>query len=56
MKKLEEQTFEIGDMVYVNTVKQRGIVYAPINKKGEVGVKVRDKKNACFVKTVITFY
>ncbi|QUI23144.1 endonuclease MutS2 [Vallitalea pronyensis] len=40
----EEHTYEIGDMVYVNTIKQRGIVYAPLNKKGEVGVKVRDKK------------
>lgn len=43
-KKEEEHTYEIGDMVYVNTIKQRGIVYAPLNKKGEVGVKVRDKK------------
>jgi len=54
-EKLEEQTFEIGDMVYVNTVKQRGIVYAPINKKGEVGVKVRDKKMLVLSKRLSPF-
>lgn len=50
-----EVSYKIGDMVYVNTVKQRGIVYAEANKKGEVGVKVRNKKMLVSVKRLRPF-
>lgn len=36
--------YQIGDNVYVHTLKQHGIVYETENKKGEIGVMVRDKK------------
>lgn len=37
-------TYRIGDAVYVHSLHKRGIVFEAENKKGEVGVKVRDKK------------
>ncbi|MBC7959653.1 MAG: hypothetical protein H7X94_07290, partial [Vallitaleaceae bacterium] len=39
-----ETVFKVGDLVYVHTLKQRGLIYAEENKKGEVGIVVRDKK------------
>jgi len=41
---VDETSFAIGDLVYVHTIKQRGLVYELENKKGEYGVKVGDKK------------
>jgi DNA mismatch repair protein MutS2 len=40
---INETSFEIGDIVYVHTIKQRGIICELENKKGEYGIKVGDK-------------
>lgn len=40
----KEQNFNIGDVVYIHTVRQRGTVYCGKNKKDEYGVIVNDKK------------
>ncbi len=37
-------TYQIGDAVYVHSLRQRGIVFELENNKQEVGVKIRDKK------------
>ncbi|GMQ60367.1 mannonate oxidoreductase [Vallitalea sediminicola] len=47
--------YKIGDVVYVHTVKQKGIVYADVNKKGEVGVMVRNKKMLVQIKRISLF-
>ena len=40
----QSHIFEIGDAVFVHTIKQRGIVFEGLNKKDEIGVRVRGKK------------
>jgi MutS2 family protein len=47
--------YKIGDVVYVHTVKQKGIIYATINKKGELGVMVRNKKMLVMAKRLSPF-
>lgn len=39
-----EVTYHIGDSVYIHTLKQRGIVFEEENSKGEIGIKIHDKK------------
>jgi MutS2 family protein len=51
----EVQEYKIGDVVFVHSVKQKGVVYALINKKGEVGVMVRNKKMLVSVKRLSLF-
>lgn len=36
--------YRIGDAVFVHTLKKRAIVFAEENDRGEIGVKIRDKK------------
>lgn len=40
----KEHIFKIGDLVYVHTLKQKGLVYLNENKKGEIGIIIRDKR------------
>ncbi len=47
--------YNIGDVVYVHTVKQKGVVYEKVNKKGEVGVMVRNKKMLVQIKRLSPF-
>lgn len=47
--------YKIGDVVYVHTVKQKGIIYDTINKKGELGVMVRNKKMLVMAKRLSPF-
>jgi MutS2 family protein len=51
----EVQEYKIGDVVFVHSVKQKGVVYALINKKGEVGVMVRNKKMLVSAKRLSLF-
>ena len=39
-----EVHYRIGDAVFVHTMKKRGIVFEEENDRGEIGVKIRDKK------------
>lgn len=43
-KEHPDVTYRIGDAVYIHTLKKRGIVFEEENKKGEIGLKVKDKK------------
>ncbi len=47
--------YNIGDVVYVHTVKQKGVIYEKVNKKGEVGVMVRNKKMLVQIKRLSPF-
>lgn len=42
-KKLQE-TFAVGDSVYISTLNSTGIVYQEMDQKGDVGVMVKKKK------------
>ncbi|GKX29546.1 endonuclease MutS2 [Vallitalea longa] len=47
--------YKIGDVVFVHTIKQKGVVYAEVNKKGEVGVMIRNKKMLVNIKRLSPF-
>ncbi len=44
IKAIDELVYKIGDLVYIPSLKQKGLVYAEENKKGELGIVIRDKK------------
>ena len=52
-KKIEE--YKIGDVVMVHTINQKGVIYAEVNKKGEVGVMIRNKKMLVNTKRISPF-
>lgn len=47
--------YKIGDVVFVHTIKQKGVIYAEVNKKGEVGVMIRNKKMLVNIKRISPF-
>lgn len=40
----KEQKFKIGDLVYVHSLKQKGVIFSEENNKEEYGVMINDKK------------
>lgn len=41
----QEHDFSIGDQVFIRTMDQKGIVFAPVNHQQEVGVMINRKKH-----------
>lgn len=50
-----EHVYKLGDLVYIHSLKQKGLVCAEENKNGELGLMIRDKKIWIHKKRVALF-